>query len=90
MLVKKVLNDGMGSIVISILLGLGLAALFRRACKGDRCIVIKAPSLTEVAKHYYKVDADCFKYTPQVVPCTRGGAQGAPVATEESLLAAAS
>jgi hypothetical protein len=73
MLVRKVLHDDLGSIVISVILGLGLAALFRRACTGDHCVVVKSPSLAEVSKHFYKVDADCFKYTPQVVPCPDDG-----------------
>jgi hypothetical protein len=69
MLVKKLVDDKFGSIVVSVILGLGLAALFRRACKGDGCMVVKAPNAGEVSKYYYKIDADCFKYTPQVVPC---------------------
>ncbi len=75
MLVKKVMTDGTGSIVISVLLGLGLAALFRKACNGNSCVVIKAPNLTEVSKYTYKLDTDCFKYRPQVVPCplAKGG-----------------
>ncbi len=59
-----------GSILISILLGLGLAAVFRRACSGDRCIVIKPPPKDYVAKHYFKIDGDCFKYTPKVTSCS--------------------
>jgi hypothetical protein len=69
MLVKKLLNDNMGSIIVSIILGMGLAAMFRRACKGDGCIVVKAPSAKDLQRYHYKIDADCFKYTPEVVPC---------------------
>ena len=73
MLVKKVMTDGTGAIVISVLLGLGLAAMFRKACKGNSCIVVKAPNLTEVSQYVYQLDTGCFKYRPQVVPCPRGG-----------------
>lgn len=69
MLVKGILQDRVGSIVISILLGLGLAALFRRACSGSSCIVIKAPKMDEVNKYYYKIEDNCYKYTPYVVDC---------------------
>ena len=68
-LMNRVLKDGTGSVIVSIILGLGLAALFRRACKGGRCIVVKAPKLEELRRFVYKVDDDCFKYTPHVVPC---------------------
>ena len=33
-----------GKIAVSILWGLGLACIFRKACKGRDCIVFKAPS----------------------------------------------
>ena len=73
MLVKKVLTSNGGSILISVLLGLGLAAMFRRACQGDGCVVIKSPSLKEVKEHVYKVKSDCYKYTPEVVACPYKG-----------------
>lgn len=66
---KKLANDHLGSIVISVILGLGLAALFQRVCTGDSCVVIKAPSLADVRKYTYKLDQSCYKYTPEVVPC---------------------
>jgi hypothetical protein len=73
MLVKKLLDDNFGSIVVSVILGLGLAALFRKACSGDGCIVVKAPKAADVNRYYYKIDADCFKYSPEVVPCPSSG-----------------
>lgn len=68
--ITKVMDDSTGSVIISVILGLGLAALFRRACKGGRCIVVKSPKLDELNKYVYKVDDDCYKYTPHVVPCS--------------------
>ncbi len=67
--VKTIMQDRTGSIGISILLGLGLAALFRRVCTGDSCVVIKAPKPDDINKYYYKIDANCYKYTPYVVEC---------------------
>jgi hypothetical protein len=69
MAIQDILHSETGGIIISIILGLGLAALFRRVCKGNNCVVIKGPSLAEVNKYYYKIQEDCFKYTPYVVPC---------------------
>ena len=37
-----------GKIVLSIIWGLGLSALFRRACKGRNCIIIKGPNHKEM------------------------------------------
>ena len=72
MFVKKMLRDKFGSIMISVILGLGLAAMFRRACSGDGCIVVKPPNHKEIDEYVYKIDKSCFKYTPNLVPCRRG------------------
>ncbi len=69
MFVKRMLSDKFGSILISVILGLGLAALFRRVCSGDGCVVVKAPSEKEIRDFVYKVDTSCYKYTPNAVPC---------------------
>lgn len=69
MFVKRVLDDKYGTIVVSVILGLGLAALFRRACQGDSCFVVKSPNLGDLKKYTYRIDSQCYKYTPEVVPC---------------------
>lgn len=66
---SKALDTPTGSIVVSIILGLGLAAVFRRACKDKQCIVVKGPNVEDVKKFFYKVNDDCFKYTPVVTDC---------------------
>ncbi len=73
--IKRIAHDNTGSLILSALLGLGLAALFRSACRGDGCVVVRAPNLAEVQRHTYQVSQDaCYKYTPEVVPCPRRGA----------------
>ena len=72
MFIKRALTDNFGSIIISVILGLGLAAVFRRVCSGDGCIVVKAPSAKELNDHVYRIDQSCYKYTPNVVPCKIG------------------
>lgn len=67
--VDKVLNSKSGSIIVSVVLGLGLAALFRQVCRGKQCIVVKGPNVDEINKYYYKIDQNCYKYTPIVTDC---------------------
>ena len=69
--VKQLFSTPTGSIIVSIILGLGLAAVFRRACSGNRCIVIRGPNPNDVAQNYYKVNEQCFKYTPVFTECDR-------------------
>lgn len=68
-MLSKIMDDPFGRIVISVLLGFGLATIFRQVCKGNSCVVINGPSPSEVQKHYYKIDQDCYKYTPYSVTC---------------------
>ena len=69
MRLREALDSATGGIILSVLLGLGLAAVFRRACSGAGCVVVQAPDLGELQRYAYRVDSDCFKYTPEPVPC---------------------
>lgn len=55
--------------IISIILGLGLASLFRQVCKDDKCRVVKGPNLKEIQKNTYKIDDKCYKYKPVATVC---------------------
>ena len=79
MQIRKFAQDDVGSIVISVLLGLGLAAMFRTACRGDGCVIIKSPNLQDVQSRTFRVSRDeCYQYTPEVVPCPLTRASVAP------------
>ena len=42
---KRLIHSGFGKVIIPILLGLGLATMFRKVCKDRNCIVFKAPGI---------------------------------------------
>lgn len=65
----QALNTRLGATLISVLLGLGLASLFRKACKGNGCVVVQAPDAEEVKQSVYRLGGECYKYTPHIVPC---------------------
>jgi len=65
----KVVDNQVGKIVISIILGLGLAALFRRVCVGANCIIIKGPPLEEIKGKVFSFNNKCYQYTPTVASC---------------------
>jgi hypothetical protein len=68
-MITEVMKNPAGRIIISLILGFGLAALFRQVCKGGECHVIKSPNLDEINKFFYKIEDDCYKYTPVAVNC---------------------
>ena len=68
-MITDFLNSNTGKIVISIILGLGLATIFRKVCSDNQCMIMKGPTMEEVNKYVYKMDDNCFKYTPQPTKC---------------------
>lgn len=66
---SAVVKTSGGGILISALLGLGLATVFRRACVGGACYVVHGPSIDHVTGHVWRVDSRCFMYTPEPAQC---------------------
>lgn len=70
MFVKDVLVTGWGSSLISVLLGLGLAALFQKACRDNNCMIIKGPSYKNIKDKIYIHDGKCYTYKPESSSCS--------------------
>jgi hypothetical protein len=71
---SKFIRTATGRYILSILLGLGLATLFRKICTGRGCITYEAPPLEDINDKEYKFDDKCYKYTHSAVSCDKGGA----------------
>lgn len=67
--VMNLLYTDFGSIIISIVLGLGLASLFRKVCKHRNCMVFKAPSMKELNTNIYKYNDKCYTYKSEATKC---------------------
>ena len=66
----KFLHTERGRIIMSILLGFGLASLFRRVCKGKNCLTFHAPPLDDFKDKIYKNNDKCVKYVPVATKCS--------------------
>lgn len=66
---KRLFTTELGKIFISILLGLGLASLFRKVCNDKNCIVFNGPILKDFENKIYKYDEKCYKYSTYLSPC---------------------
>ena len=66
---KRLLNTPIGVFLISVILGLGLATFFYKACDGKKCINFNGPLIDEVDGKTYKFGEECYKYTFQSAPC---------------------
>jgi len=69
--IKRLLNTPFGKIIISILLGFGLATMFRKACNDKNCIIFKGPVITEINDKIYKYGEKCYTYESSPVICDK-------------------
>lgn len=72
--ISEVLESRWGSIIISTIFGLALAAMFRKVCDGRRCVVVTGPEREELDRFHYKIDGECYKYQVESVACPAKGA----------------
>ena len=66
---KKLIHSKVGQYIISILLGLGLATLFRKVCKDRNCIVFKAPNIQKIKNQIFKFENKCYKFIESIEKC---------------------
>ena len=58
----KFVKSNTGKYLMSLILGIGLATIFRSVCKGKECIIHQAPPLEEIEDKIYKFDGKCYKF----------------------------
>ncbi len=56
---------------VSFIIGLGLAALFRKVCKDGNCVIIQGPPLEEVENKIFKMDSKCYRYKAEATTCEK-------------------
>jgi len=70
--IKKIINSGQGKIIMSIILGLGLATLFKRVCKGKKCVVFEKAASDDIDDKVFKYDDKCYKFKMENTRCDVG------------------
>jgi hypothetical protein len=66
---KRLIYSDVGRIVISVILGLGLATLFRRVCKERDCLVFHAPEMNKIKGQVFKFKDKCFQFEEEIEKC---------------------
>lgn len=69
MYIKRLIHSKFGEYVISILLGLGLATLFRKVCKDRNCLKFQGAPLNKITNQIFKFDNKCYKFTSNIKKC---------------------
>ncbi len=65
----RLIYSDVGRYIISILLGLGLATLFRKVCNERNCIVFKGPALNKVKGQVFKFNDKCYQFNEKIENC---------------------
>ena len=68
---EKFVHSHTGKILMSLLLGFGLATFFRASCKGKKCRIIEAPPMEEINDQLYKFDGQCYKIEKNAIKCDK-------------------
>ena len=69
MYIRRLIKGNFGKTLISILLGLGLATLFRKVCNDRNCLVFKAPEIKKIENQIFEFDDKCFKFKKKATRC---------------------
>ena len=65
--IKKMLTKPSFAFLISVLLGLGLASIFRKACSDRSCLVIQTIPPKKLIGKKLRRDGNCYEWVPQTV-----------------------
>lgn len=67
----KFVHTETGKYIMSVLLGFGLASLFRKVCEGKQCLIFTAPHLDQIQDKIHKYDNKCYKYVSESTKCSK-------------------
>lgn len=67
--IRRLINFPNSDIVFSIILGFGLATLFRKNCKNRQCLIFKGPNQKQILDKSFKLGEECYRFTPENTPC---------------------
>jgi len=67
--IKRMLNTELGRFFISLIIGIGLATLFRKSCTDKNCIIFDGPVISEVDGKVFRFGEFCYKYDLHPIKC---------------------
>ena len=67
--IRRLLYGTYSEYILAILLGFGLATMFRKACKERNCLVFKGPKIDKMTNKTFKYDGKCYTFTPEIGSC---------------------
>lgn len=60
--------------LISLVVGFGLACMFRPLCKGPECVIVRGPPISDLRGSVYQFGSKCVEFTPKPMECPKSKA----------------
>lgn len=67
--IKNLINSFAGKIMISIILGIGFATIFKKTCIDKSCLTFHGPVIN--LEKFHKHGEKCYKYKLNTVKCDK-------------------
>jgi len=55
--------------LMSMVIGFGIACMFRPLCKGPECLIVRGPPISDLRGSVYQFGSKCVEFTPKPVEC---------------------
>lgn len=66
---KRLMYSDTGRVILSVVLGLGIACLFQKVCKDKECIRFSGPVIQQIDGKVFEYDDKCYQYNARPVQC---------------------
>ena len=50
--------------------------MFQKVCKGNKCVIIESPPMSDLNGNFYRIGHDdemCYQYVPRIIDCSEDG-----------------
>lgn len=68
--ISAAMHTKLGQTIVAIILGIGLASLFRKTCSKSDCYDFKAPPTKEILNTAYQYGDGCYEFTTETKKCS--------------------
>ncbi len=69
--IRRLIYSKFGRYLISFILGMGLASLFRRACRDRNCLKFVAPPFNKIDKQIFQYNNKCYLFEQGAATCSK-------------------
>lgn len=66
---KKLIYSERGKLILSMIIGFGIATFFRKTCKDKACLSFKAPSVDDIEDKTYQFNNQCYQFEQKQSTC---------------------